>query len=127
MSGGKGPRTIHGGGPAPLTVLRVQCHSAAPAADPKPRSRHMDATPPLTADPLRAGVEFSTNAKVIFEHAQALAERSSRAGVTSSCLLFAFAECAESRHDTARFVRDVLTRDRRYDEAFRAFLEDSGS
>ncbi|HSS75702.1 MAG TPA: P-loop NTPase fold protein [Thermoanaerobaculia bacterium] len=68
---------------------------------------------------------FSDSARDVLKRARSLAEKSDRAGVTSSCLLFAFAEQAGPTFDTARWVRDTLNSTGRYDEAFRTFLRDS--
>lgn len=75
----------------------------------------------------KAQFQFSKTAEGVLKRAVALAKQSHRAGVTSSCILFAFAEAAESQPDTSRFVRDGLNRAGKYDEAFARFLEDSGS
>ena len=70
---------------------------------------------------------FSEAADVVLRKARELAERSHRTGVTSSCLLFAFAETAGDRGDTSRFLRDTLDRTGGYQEAFASFLVDSGN
>jgi hypothetical protein len=45
--------------------------------------------------------------------------------ITTSCLLFAFAELAEDEQNTARFVRNILDRRGEYQEAFGQFLRDA--
>lgn len=80
---------------------------------------------PRTAEP---GPEFhfSPTAKAVLDRALQLVEESGRAGITSSCLLFAFAKGAD-QSPTSRFVRDALDRHGSYETVFKAFLEESGN
>lgn len=70
---------------------------------------------------------FSKSTDAVLKRALLLVQRSRRAGVTSSCLLFALAESAGEQRDTARFVRDAIDRAGGYDAAFATFLKDSGN
>ncbi len=79
-----------------------------------------------TADPLESEFRFSENAKQVLVHARYLADETRRAGVTSSCLLFGFAELGGSGIDTARFVRSALERSGRYENALAKFRKDYG-
>jgi len=70
--------------------------------------------------------QFSTSATGILHRARELAKTSKRTGVTSSCLLFAFSESANSNlHDTAWFLRQAMQSEGRYDKARKEFLSDS--
>ncbi|HEY4359297.1 MAG TPA: P-loop NTPase fold protein [Acidobacteriaceae bacterium] len=69
------------------------------------------------------GLVLSSSAKDVLRTARRLADQSHRANITTSCLLFAFAERAGSRKDTARFVKDVLDRDEGYARRFHRFLD----
>lgn len=70
------------------------------------------------------GLVFSSSAKDVLRTARRLADQSRRPNITSTCLLFAFAERAGSRTDTARFVKDALNRNGRYASLFKQFLEE---
>lgn len=66
----------------------------------------------------------SETAAVILELASSLAEKSGRAAVTSSCLLFAFAERSVAESATARFVHDLLHSSKFYMAVFDTFLKE---
>lgn len=71
--------------------------------------------------------KFSDSMKTLINLAQELAKRSGRSGITSSCLMFALAESAGSRGDTAQFFRGALENERvrgKYHEAFEEFLNE---
>jgi hypothetical protein len=68
---------------------------------------------------------FSKTATMVLERAQSLARDTGRVGVTSSCILFAFAESAREQEDTSRLVRDVLDRTGKYRDAYAVFIKDS--
>lgn len=78
-----------------------------------------------TADP-RPEFHFSRSAKAVLDEALELVKKSGRAGVTSNCLLFAFAERAD-QYVTGRFVRDALNRNGSYEAVFQRFLGESGN
>jgi hypothetical protein len=67
---------------------------------------------------------FSKAAEAVIRSALQLAKKSGRTGVTSSCLLFAFAARARSQPDTCRFVRTTLDRTGKYAAELSAFLAD---
>jgi hypothetical protein len=75
----------------------------------------------------RSLLTFSKTAEQTLHRAADLADRSKRAGATSSCLLFALAEGAGQQNDTCRFIRDLMRRSGRYQEEFERFLSDSGN
>jgi KAP family P-loop domain len=80
-----------------------------------------------TQQAAKAAPNFSKAAERVLERARELVEKSERAGVTSSCVLFALSELATDQNDTSHFVRATLERTGRYDEAFKKFLEDAGN
>jgi hypothetical protein len=74
------------------------------------------------------GFKFSVSAEHVIAFARQLAERSGRPRITSSCLLFAFSESADTEgggYNTPRFVRQTMERTGKYVEALNAFLNDA--
>ncbi len=69
--------------------------------------------------------KFTKNASAVVRRAHQLAERSARGCITSSCLLFGFAEEGGPQTDACRFVRGVLDRSGSYAQGFARFLADS--
>ena len=78
---------------------------------------------PSQSDGVRSELQFSKNAHAVLYEARSLAQKSGRPGITSSCLLFAFAECASSSSNTTRFLRATLERYNNYPKSFNAFLK----
>lgn len=70
-------------------------------------------------------LHLSKNTKMVLDEARSLATKSGRGRITSSCLLFGFAESAGSENNCARFVRDMLESTGQYATAFQTFLADS--
>ena len=67
---------------------------------------------------------FSKTATLVLQHAALLAERAKRPGITSSCILFAFAEQASEQSDTSKFVLDVFFRGRDLPSEMHEFVSD---
>ena len=63
----------------------------------------------------------------VLERAQELAATTGRAGVTSSCILFALAEIETGINDTSSFIRKALEDTGRYDDQYAKFFNDLGS
>jgi ABC-type multidrug transport system fused ATPase/permease subunit len=63
----------------------------------------------------------------VLERAQKLAAKTGRAGVTSSCILFALAEIDNGRKDTSSFIWKALDETGRYADEFERFFNDLGS
>jgi hypothetical protein len=61
----------------------------------------------------------------VLEKARSLAEQSRRGRITSSCLLFGFAETAGSESNGSRFVRDMFESAELYALALNSFLRDT--
>ena len=71
--------------------------------------------------------EFSKTAKEIIWHAYVLAQRTNRGRITTSCLLFAFADAQEASFGpspTPPFARTALNEKGLYEQEFSAFLKD---
>jgi hypothetical protein len=71
-------------------------------------------------------LRFSSNAQAVMDMARSLASQSKRELITSSCLLFGFTNAATSRNDSARLVRDMISRTGQYASAFDDFMTDAG-
>jgi hypothetical protein len=67
---------------------------------------------------------FSEGVELAVKEASALASRSARGGLTSSCLLFGLADCGVDPNDTANLIRRLMDRDGRYEVARNEFLSD---
>jgi hypothetical protein len=81
-------------------------------------------TPSRHADGSKRPIfSFSNTVAAILAGSQKLADQSRRNVVSSSCLLFAFAE--STSYGTASFVRTALSRNEGYEAAFNRFLRDS--
>jgi hypothetical protein len=78
------------------------------------------------ADSTSPEFSFSTTAKAVLDRAWALAEKSGRTGITSSCLLFAIADASGAQSDATLFVRKVLNQSGHYQDALNTFLKDGG-
>ena len=101
--------------------------SASPNSESFP-SRPAASTGPLTVIVLDGEeLDLSEATREILRKAQSLSEESRRLVVSSSCLLFAFAETAGDAQNTSWFVRDALSRDGNYEREFKRFLSDSTS
>ncbi len=75
-----------------------------------------------------AVLHFSPTAEQIIERARALASRSGRVEVTSSCLLFALTESGDvdgSRNGTPRFLREAIERTGKYAQTLETFMGDA--
>lgn len=71
---------------------------------------------------------FSDEARIVIERARFLADQSRRGRITSSCLLFGFAESATpERDDCALLVRNMIVATGKYESAFQAFLDDANN
>ena len=75
----------------------------------------------------KSAPNFSAAAEQVLDRARELAKKSNRAGVTSSCILFALSELAGKQNTTERFVRDSLESTGHYKEAFDRFLADASN
>jgi hypothetical protein len=67
--------------------------------------------------------ELSEATETILNRASLLAQQSGRPAITSSCLLFAFAEPSTAHSTTSRFVHDLLHRSSSYHSVFESFLQ----
>ncbi len=98
-------------------------------------------SPPITSDPLLlqrlneqlsiklkeagSGFRFSQSGLAVLGRAAELAKTTKRAGITSSCLLFAFDARGESQFDTRAFVAQAFRRYRIRESGFPDFVESS--
>lgn len=67
---------------------------------------------------------FSPAAEELIRRAKILAKKSGRAGITSSCLLFAFVESAGAREDAAQFFHAAVRQTKQYHNEFDRFLRE---
>jgi hypothetical protein len=70
-------------------------------------------------------LEISDSAADVLSKAQSLASESHRRVVTTSCLLFAFAETATNLRNTSWFVQDVFAQRGNYGNALKQFQSDA--
>lgn len=84
---------------------------------------------------VNTGLQFSVPAQQVLKRAREIAETNSRAGVTSNCLLFAFADMGSTsslpvsgiRNEIGQLIRSIFDRSRGYAAAFREFCSEPGN
>jgi hypothetical protein len=101
-----------------LGILKLAGKAPEAHQEPRAEERAEDSVSP--PEP-----RFSEGATTVLERARSLGEQSGRGRITSSCLLFGFAETAGSNIDASRFVRDMFESAEIYALALRSFLIDT--
>jgi tetratricopeptide (TPR) repeat protein len=96
-----------------------------PGGDPTAKKRERKEPSSQSAVPNERTFRFAKAAEQILRRALSLAKESNRAGLTSSCLLFAFGGLMWAGSDLTRLIQTLLDRSGRYGRAFSIFMEDS--